>query len=150
MLDSTAAGNLTSTESPLEGMAREADEEAGIPETYTRANVKACGTVSYHMSERNDGRPGSLPHVQYNYEMELPQNMIPVSNDGEVEEFMLFSLDEVYDALTRGEFKPNITMTYVAYLVRHGYVNFSDERRLAEVCARLNRKHDLFIVEELQ
>lgn len=150
MLDSTAAGNLISTEVPLDGMAREADEEAGIPETYTRANIKACGTVSYHMSKCNDGRPGSSPHVQYNYEMELPQDMIPVPKDGEVEEFMLLSLDEVCDALTRGEFKPNITMTYMAYLVRHGYVDISNEPRLAEVCARLNRKHDLFIVEELQ
>ena len=116
----------------------------------TRANVKAYGTVSYHISECNDGRPGSLPHVQYNYEMELPQYMMPVSKDGEIEGFMLLSLDEVCDVLTRGEFKPNITMTYVAYLVRHGYVDFSNERRLAEVCARLSRKHDLFIVEELQ
>ena len=63
---------------------------------------------------------------------------------------MLFSLDEVCDALTRGEFKPNFTMTDVAYLVRHGYVNFSNERRLVEVCARLNPKHDLLIVEEIQ
>ena len=150
MLDSTASGNLISTESPLDGMAREAEEEAGIPEKYTRENIKACGTVSYHMSNCNDGRPGSLPHVQYNYEMELQQDMIPVPKDGEVEEFMLLSLDEVCDALIRREFKPNITMTYVAYLVRHGHVDISNERHLAEVCARLNRKHDLFIVEELQ
>ena len=63
---------------------------------------------------------------------------------------MLFSLDEVCDALTRGELKANIAMNYMAYFVRHGYVDCSNERRLAEVCARLNRKHDLFIVEELQ
>ena len=75
--------------------------------------------------------------------------MISVSKDGEVEEFMLSSLDEVCDALTRGGFKPDITMTYVAYLVRHGYAESLNERRLAEVCARFNRKHDLFIVEEL-
>ena len=150
MLNSTASGNLVSCEVLLAGMAREADEEAGIPETYTRANVEACGIVSYNMSERNDGRPGSLPDVQYCYEVELPQNIIPVSNDVVVEEFTLLSLDEVCDALTRGEFKPNITMTYVAYLVRRGYVDFSNERRLAEVCAKLNRKHDVFIVEKLQ
>ncbi|KAK0507726.1 hypothetical protein JMJ35_009615 [Cladonia borealis] len=67
-LGSTASSSLISSELPLDGVAREADEEAEIPETYTRANVKACGTVSYYMWEYNDGRPGSWPHVQYNYE----------------------------------------------------------------------------------
>ena len=149
MLDSTAAGNLISTEEPLDGMVRENEEEAGIPQCYTRANIKACATVSYQMSKCNDGRPGSLPHLQYNYELELPQRIVPFSTDGEVDEFMLLSLDELCDALTRGDFKPNITMTYVAYLVRHEYINISNEQNLAEVCARLNRKHDLFIAEKL-
>ena len=67
MLDSTASRNVILSEVPLVGMAREVDEEAGIPEKYTLANIKACGTVSYHMSECNDGRPGSLPHVRCFY-----------------------------------------------------------------------------------
>ena len=149
MLDSTAAGNLLSNEKPLNGMVREAAEEAGIDEGYARANIKACGTVSYQMSKCYDGRAGSLPHVQFNYELELQQEMVPRAADGEVDEFLLLTLDELCHALTSGEFKPNVVMTYVAHLVRHGHVNTENEQNLDKVCSRLHRKIDLFIVEDL-
>jgi hypothetical protein len=37
-------------------------------------------------------------------------------------------------------------MTYIDHFVRHGIVNAENEAYLAEVCARLHRKHDLFVV----
>ena len=58
----------------------------------TQADVKACRAIFYHMSERNDGRPGSLPHVRYNYKIEVPQNMILVSNYGEVQDLCCSAL----------------------------------------------------------
>ncbi len=146
MLDNTVGGSLSSGERPIDCIVREAAEEGALPESYTRENVRACGTLSYQMSQTDDGRPGCQHQVQYLYEMELPEDIVPRPFDGEVEEFTLKSLDEVYDALRCGEFKLNCGMTWMAYLVRHGIVNAENELHLVEICARLHRKHDLFVV----
>jgi hypothetical protein len=34
----------------------------------------------------------------------------------------------------------------VAHFIRHGIVNAGNEPKIIEVCARLHRKHDLFVV----
>jgi hypothetical protein len=78
--------------------------------------------------------------------MELGQGVVPKPNDGKAEEFLLMSLDEVWDALWKGEFKPNIAMTWVSYFVRNGILNAENEENLIEICARMHRKQDLFIV----
>ena len=146
MLDNTVGGSLKSGEKPIDCIVREAAEEGAIPESYTRENVRACGTLSYQMDRTDDGRPGCQHQVQYLYEMELQEGIVPKPFDGEAEEFMLMSLDEVVHALRRGKFKLNCGMTWMAYLVRHGFVNAENKPNLVEICSRLNRKHDIFIV----
>ncbi|KAF2810058.1 thiamine pyrophosphokinase [Mytilinidion resinicola] len=144
-LDNFVAGNLGSMEKPIDGMIREVFEETGIPKDYTRAHIKACGTLTYQMSVTNDGRPGCQHHSQYVYEMELSEDVVPRRHDGEVENFELMSLEDVQAALMRDEFTPNRTLTYVAHFIRHGIVTAENEARIVEICARLHRKHDLFI-----
>ena len=146
MLDNTVGGSLSSGERPIGCIVREAAEEGAIPEEYTRKNIISCGTLSYQMSLTDDGRPGCQHQVQYLYEMELTEDIVPKPFDGEVEEFTLKSLDEVRYALMHGEFKLNCGMTWMAYLVRHGIVNAENEPNLVEICSRLHRKHDIFIV----
>ena len=97
------------------------------------------------MDRTDDGRLRCQHQVQYLYKIELPESTVPRLFDGEVEEFRLMGLDEVVRALRRGEFKLNCGMTWVAYLVRHGFVNAENESKLVEICSRLNRKHDIFI-----
>ncbi|OCL13462.1 hypothetical protein AOQ84DRAFT_395062 [Glonium stellatum] len=145
MLDNTVATNLASGQKPLEKLAQRALEEASIPEAYTQRHAKACGTVSYQMSRTNDGKPGCQHHVQYVYEMELAPEIIPTPFNSEVEGFRLMSLEEVAEALIRGEFNFR-AMTWIAHFIRHGIVNAENETGLAEVCARLHRKHDIFMV----
>lgn len=145
MLDNTVATNLASGQKPLEKLVQRALEEASIPEAYTRWYAKACGTISYQMSRTNDGKPGCQHHVQYVYEMELTPEIVPTPSNGEVERFRLMSLEEVAEALARGEFNFR-AMTWIAHFVRHGIVNAENEANLAEVCARLHRKHDIFII----
>jgi isopentenyldiphosphate isomerase len=144
-LDNAVAGNIRTGERALDRIVERAASEASIPKEFTRANIRACGTVSYQMSTTNFGQPGCQHHVQYVYEMELPQHLVPVPNRGETDAFNLMSLDEVRRALARGEFKPNTGMTWLAYFVRHGIVDSENEADLVEICARLHRKHDLFI-----
>ena len=85
VLDSTASGNYYRVRYGLmvwrKRLMKKLESQKHVD---TQANVKACRAIFYHMSERNDGRPGSLPHMQYNCEKKFPQNTIPVLNDGEV------------------------------------------------------------------
>jgi hypothetical protein len=55
-------------------------------------------------------------------------------------------LEEVLDAVVKGESKLNLVMTRVDYLVRHGIVTIENEPHFLEVCARLHRKPDMFFV----
>lgn len=56
------------------------------------------------------------------------------------------TLEEVKNALARGEFKLNCAMTWMAFLIRHGHVTAENEENLIEICARMHRKHEFFIV----
>ena len=107
MLDNTVGGSLSSGERPIDCIVRECAEEASLPQDYIRENIKACGTLSYQMSRTDDGEPGCQHQVQYIYEIELEEDIVPKPFDGEVQEFSLKSLEEVQDALARGEFKLN-------------------------------------------
>lgn len=64
MLDNTVGGSLRSGEKPLECIVREAAEEGAIPESYTRENVRAYGTLSYQMDRTDDGGEGCQHQVQ--------------------------------------------------------------------------------------
>ena len=102
--------------------------------------------ADYAMDRTDEGGEGCQFQVQYLYEMEVGEEIMLRPNDGEEEEFRLMGLDEVYHALRHGEFKLNCGMTWMAYLVRHGIVNAENEPDLVEICSRLHRRHDLFIV----
>lgn len=146
MLDNTVGGSLSSGEKPIDCIVRECEEEISLDPVYTRANIKACGTASYHMTNTDLGEPGCQPQVQYLYEMEFAEEVIPKIGDGEVGEIQLKTLEEVRSALANGEFKLNCAMTWLSFLIRHGHLNAENEPDLIEICSRLHRKHDLFIV----
>lgn len=146
MLDNTVGGGLAAGEIPLECIVREAEEEVCFEPEYTRSNVKACGTASYQMCRTDSGLPGCQHQVQYLYEMEVDKRTVPKIGDGEVEELALLSLDEVRSALANGEFKLNCAITWVSFLVRHGHITAENESHLQEICARMNRRLDIFIV----
>ena len=146
MLDNTIGGSLSLGERPIDCIVREAADEGAITEEYARKNIIPCGFLSYQMSQTDDSRAGCQHQVQYLYEMELTEDIVLESFDGEVEEFTLKKLDEVHHSLIHGELKLNCGMTWMAYLVRHGIINAENELNLVEICSRLHRKHDLFIV----
>ncbi|KAK3332667.1 hypothetical protein B0T19DRAFT_448592 [Cercophora scortea] len=146
-LDSTVAGVVRSGERPVDCMARKIAVEASVPKEYTRANITACGTVSYQMSITSNGKPGCQHIISYLYEMEIGRDMIPRPGNDEVEAFTLMTLDDVKGALMEGEFVANRAMVWLAYLIRHGVMTAENEPDFIEICQRLQRKHDLFIVE---
>lgn len=146
MLDNTVAGGISVGESPLESLIREASEEASFPETLVRENAKAVGAVTYfHVrDERAGGETGLMqPECQYVYDLEVDEDLTPVPNDDEVEGFTLMGVEDVKEALARGEFKPNCALVLLDFFVRHGVLTFDNERNYVDIVARLHRLLEL-------
>lgn len=143
LLDNAVGGGIASGESPFESLVRECMEEASLPEDLVRSQVKACGTVTYfHVrSEKAGGETGLLqPECEYVYDLELGDDVVLKPNDNEVEEFYLWSVDEVKEAMRRGEFKPNCATIVLDFLVRHGLLTQENEKDYIEIVARLHRR----------
>ncbi|KAF2492186.1 thiamine pyrophosphokinase-related protein-like protein [Lophium mytilinum] len=143
LLDNTVAGGIASGEGPFECLVRECEEEASLPEALVREKAKASGTVtySYIRDERAGGETRLLqPECQYVYDLELPEDVIPKPNDDEVEEFYLWSVDEVKEALAKGEFKPNCAAVTLDFFIRHGIVTSENEKDYIEIGSRLHRR----------
>lgn len=146
MLDSTVGGCLPTGESPFECLIRECAEEASFSADLVRKHAVAVGAVSYVgiSDERGGGELGLLcPEVQFIYEMKLPDDVVPVPGENEVEEIKLFSVEELKDALGRGEFTPANGCIILDFFVRHGIITFETEPNYIEIAVRLHRRHDL-------
>ena len=143
MLDNTVAGGISTGEDPFECLVREAAEEASLPEDLVRLSVKACGAVSYcHLrDERAGGETGLVQaEVEYVYDLELSPEITPRPADGEVEQFYLWTVEEVQTALAEGQFKPNCAVVLLDFFVRNGILNADNEEHLVEIFSRIHRK----------
>ena len=143
MLDNTVAGGLSTGETPLGCLIREASEEASLPEQLIRANAKPCGTVSYiHVRDKLAGGETGLiqPECQYIYDMEVGTEVIPNPEDDEVEEFYLWTIEEVTRSLANGEFKPNCAVVLLDFLIRHSILTPENESDYMEIVSRIHRK----------
>ena len=143
MLDNTVAGGISTGEEPFESLVREASEEASLPEDLVRRGVRAAGTVTYFYvrDERAGGEIGLLqPECQYVYDLEIGDEVLPKPGDNEVEDFYLWTVEEVQRALARGEFKPNCALVLLDFFVRHGILTQGNEKDYIEIVSRLHRR----------
>ena len=143
MLDNTVAGGLSAGEEPFECLVREAAEEASLPEDIVRKSAKACGVVTYFYvrDARAGGETGLLqPECEYVYDLELEENVVPRPGDNEVEDFYLWSVEEVQKALAEGQFKPNCALVLLDFFVRHGVLTAENEPDFIEIVSRMHRK----------
>lgn len=130
-------------EDPLECVIREADEEASLPELLVRASAVPSGTVSYIYltDERSGGEKGLIyPECQWVYDLELPADVIPKPKDGEVESFDLYTVEEVWEQLGRGRFKPNCALVMLDFFIRHGIMTKESEADFDQIHRRLHRR----------
>ncbi|KAI9842118.1 MAG: hypothetical protein M1837_007479 [Sclerophora amabilis] len=169
MLDNTVAGGLATGENAMECLVREAGEEASLPQDLVRRKAKAAGTVSYfHLRDRRAGGEHGLcqPECQYVYDLDLTAEhqsgdakdggnengltdadadaakagVVPRPSDDEVEQFYLWDVQEVQEALRKGEFKPNCALVLVDFFVRHGLVTKETEGGgFLEMVSRMHR-----------
>ncbi|KAJ5654114.1 hypothetical protein N7490_001117 [Penicillium lividum] len=143
MLDNTVAGGMCTDEMPYECIVREAMEEASLPEEVVRASIIPVGCVTYsHIRDvRAGGETGlSQPEVEYVYDLKLDPSVIPRPGDNEVEEFMLWNVEEVKKALARGEFKPNCAVVMIYFFIRHGILTAENEPDYLDIMSRLHRR----------
>ena len=68
------------------------EEEAGVSKEISR-NIKSVDAISYaYISNRG----GLKRETQFVFDLKLPVDFKPFPKDGEVEEFYLMSVDEVF------------------------------------------------------
>ncbi len=134
-LDNLVAGGHPVGYSPEENLIKECEEEAGIGEDLARRAV-ATGMVSYVMEVTDpDVGPaggGLRRHAFWAYDLQLPEDFVPVAVDGEVAEFMLLPWAEVAEIVARGVvegpqgFKYNCNLVIIDWLLRTGRVDPDD------------------------
>ncbi|KAH8194921.1 hypothetical protein TruAng_010906 [Truncatella angustata] len=143
MLDNTVAGGLMTAEDPFECIIREADEEADLPEPMMRERCKLAGTVVYlYITDERAGGEKDLvyPETQWVYDIELPDHVKPTPKDGEVEEFYLWTVEQIQEALAGGEFKPNCALVLIDFFIRRGILTRENEPDFDEIIRRMHRK----------
>jgi 8-oxo-dGTP pyrophosphatase MutT (NUDIX family) len=142
-LDTTVAGGIKATNTPLECIIDEAMEEASLPEDLIQERLRSVGTLTYMaLSRAPDGREKGLihPDVVYLFDIELPSEVVPKPNDDEVEQFYLMTPEEVKKAIFDLEFKTNSAVVMIDFFVRHGIVTPENEPDYVEITARLHRR----------
>jgi hypothetical protein len=101
---------------------KEAKEEANMPADLAQ-QAKPVGAVSYRL--RNE--EGLRNDILFIYDLELPESFTPKNTDGEVEEFFLWPVEKVMQVLsTSDDFKFNVALVVVDFLIRHGYITPDD------------------------
>lgn len=143
LLDNTVAGGIAAGMTALETLVKESGEEASLPEALVRAGAKAVGAVSYFYLRHKSagGEEGLLqPEVEYCYDLEVGEDVVPAPNDDEVQEFRLWDVDTVREELGKGGFKPNCALVLIDFFIRHGVITPENEPDYIEICSRLHRR----------
>jgi 8-oxo-dGTP pyrophosphatase MutT (NUDIX family) len=122
MLDHLVAGGLPHGISCGENILKECEEEAGIPNSISKQAIPV-GAVSYmDINGYNYKRD-----VLFCYDLKLPQDFIPLNQDGEVGSFKLIPVPIVANVIRNTYyFKSNCNLVIIDFLVRHGYIKPED------------------------
>ncbi|KAG0358456.1 NUDIX hydrolase domain-like protein [Gamsiella multidivaricata] len=137
MLDNMVAGGMGFGHSPKYTVLKECMEEATIP-AHIAANAISVGTISYTKLSKDDKQ--TQPETQIVYDLELPKDLVPAPCDTEVEDFRLWSMDQILDAIHLGEFKPNCACVCLHFMVRHAVLTPENEPDYLDIVQRLHRR----------
>lgn len=124
MLDHIVAGGQPAGLGLMENVVKECGEEAGVPELIARSGVRPGGAISYETY--SDGKGVISRAVLFCYDLTLPRDFEPKAVDGEVEEFFLWTMDEVMESMTvdfPDPIKPNCYPVIIDFLLREGHLD---------------------------
>ena len=118
-LDHLVAGGISAGHSPGQTLVKEGHEECNLPPEWAREAVKVA-EITYCM-ERPEGLRRDLLHC---YDLTLPQDWMPLANDGEVEEFKLLPLEAVFAQVRdTDDFKFNVNLVLIDLFLRRGLID---------------------------
>ncbi|EPS36584.1 hypothetical protein H072_9849 [Dactylellina haptotyla CBS 200.50] len=147
LLDNAVTGGIPSGEKPIDTVIRESREEANLSEEYTRSHAKFIRMVTYSPENILNLKGGVMHHRLFVYEIELENGVVPTPDGQEVENYNLYTLDEVKRLMLDNEFMPILKMTWTALFIHHGVIIPENEPHFDEINARLSRKFDFFVLE---
>ncbi|KAI1770870.1 NUDIX domain-containing protein [Hypoxylon cercidicola] len=136
-INSTVVGDIKADESPFECIIHRADLKASIPKCLVRQHAKSCGAITCTCT--SDAGSGYETGILYVYDMEADHTVMPKPQNNEVEEFNLWGVQQIKEALFRGEFKSNCASVMVDFFVRHGIITNENEPDYLEIVSRLHR-----------
>lgn len=145
MLDNSVAGGITQGDGPRESLIRECMEEASLtPEQVTDAKCVGAVTYFYQSGDGEAANEGGWlqPETQITYDLLLPPGIQPRPLDGEVEQFYLWTINQVKQHLAAGEFAPNCAIIMLDFFIRHGIITPENEPDFLEILPRLKRRLD--------
>ena len=118
-LDHLVAGGVAAGYDDRRTLEKEGQEECGLPAGLARAAV-AVGMVRYVMA-RDEGLRRDRLHC---FDLVLPDAFQPVAHDGEVAEFTLLPIEQVF-ALVRDtdRFKFNVNLVLIDLFLRRGLID---------------------------
>jgi 8-oxo-dGTP pyrophosphatase MutT (NUDIX family) len=125
-LDHLVAGGQPYGLTLRENLAKEGYEEAGIPAALVTAAVEA-GQLSYNRHNTYEGKvTGVRRDTLFIFDLELPADFVPQSMDGESGDFRLMGIDEIREKLLGTEFKFNVPLVLIDFLIRRGFMDIKD------------------------
>ena len=121
LLDNLVGGGIAAGATVAETVAKEAWEEAGLPTALSRT-ARPVGTLEIRRAQPD----GLQLETIFVHDLELPNDIVPVNQDGEVVQFRLVSPGEVA-RLAANESGPDVvtadaSLVIADWLMRHGFV----------------------------
>lgn len=117
-LDNIVAGGIPAGLSPAECLVKEAAEEASLPPGLAAA-ARPAGRVSYVMANAE----GLRRDVLHCYDLDIPEGVIPVPGDDEVERFELWPATRLLEAVREtGTVKFNVNLVLIDLFLREGLI----------------------------
>ncbi len=124
-LDQIVAGGQPAGISLLDNVIKESAEEAAIPESLS-SKAELVSEIHYRGETHSERKRGLNVDTLFNYDLWLPEDFTPVNTDGEVDEFVLMSLEEMADITdTTNDFKANCNLVNIDLLIRRGLISES-------------------------
>jgi 8-oxo-dGTP pyrophosphatase MutT (NUDIX family) len=112
--DNLVAGGIPTGLTALETLAKEAAEEAAIPQTLIQ-HATHHASLAYNM-ETNEGVRRDIIHC---YDLILPPNFTPQATDGEVESFALWPITQALQTVREtNQFKFNVNLALIDLFLR--------------------------------
>lgn len=137
LLDNLVGGGVPHGQSPLEAVVREGWEEAGLRPGQMAALQR--GSVIRVDCDVPEGRMVEDLHV---FDLELPEDLQPRNQDGEVSELRRMTIAEAALCAACGEMTVDASLVTLDFLLRHRLLADDEHARLAAPLDRLRAAAD--------